>query len=614
MTYQLIGIAGEQKGSIWPVPETGLVFGRGKNCDVVIADPAVSRRHCRILRGTNQEVRIEDLGSQHPALVNGYPLLHGQLHPKDEIAIGTEVFLVAAALGPVADVQNAQPKAQTASWPDLVSRLALETPEGGRTIQPRTLKDLLALYEMTQRFGSASTGRELMARLIECLSERFAPDRQWVARVHRDCDMSFCPTPRSLEDPAAGAPRELMCTCLEERRSMLAPRSRQNRAHAKSGTVLAAPVLFNEYPLGVVAVENTAPGAYCEADLHMLTMVAGVLAPFVHAVETTEQLRRDYAHLRARTGDSLTLVGRSRGIRHVRGEIAKAGRSPLHVLILGETGTGKELVARSIHAASARCRMPLVVVNCAAIPRDLFESQLFGHEKGAFTGAESARPGLLAQAHGGTLFLDEVADLSLDNQARILRTIETGAYRRVGAETESYADFRVLAATNKDLHAAVANGAFRSDLYHRLNGFEIHVPPLRKHPSDIPRLAEHFFQIGRGLAKRPLKGISEEAMKHLTSHAWPGNVRELRNVIMRAIGTTTHETVQLRDVKQPEAVAAGPVESEEIPLSLAAAEKRHIAAALQYCNGDIRAAAQLLEVSRSTLYRKIAAYGLRRNR
>jgi DNA-binding NtrC family response regulator len=249
-----------------------------------------------------------------------------------------------------------------------------------------------------------------------------------------------------------------------------------------------------------------------------------------------------------------------------------------------------------------------VTVNCAAIPRELFEGELFGHEKGAYTGAHDARPGLVSCAHGGTLFLDEVGDLSLENQARILRVVEYGVFRAVGASTETRVNLRVVAATNRDIEAAIKSGGFRVDLYHRLNGFEIHIPPLRERASDIAPLAEHFFQIGKGEAKRTLAGIAPEALDHLRSRPWPGNVRELRNCILRAIATARHDAIALGDVL--DRVPRGPVGPVQPSLSLVEAEKTHIGATLRKCNGNIREAAKILQVSPSTLYRKITQYGI----
>lgn len=609
--YQLVGISGTHKGHSWPVDEQGVLLGRGAGCDVMVADPAVSRRHCRITLDGGC-VRIEDLGSRHPALVNGHPLKSGVLYPKDVVAIGPEVFLVVVECDASDTGFAPQSTPRTATWTRMRPHraAAASTPEDdGR---PHTLDDLVIWYEMARALGRARTLDSLAAVVTEWLVKRFAPRARWVARIDRKGGMHFWTGENEEAQPVTSAPREIMTACLDSGEGLLAPCARIIEGEEVRALVMAAPVLFDECRLGVLAVETHPPAIYTESDLQMFLLMAANVAPYVYVVETAERMRRDFERLRTNGDDSIEIVGESRSIAHLRAETRKAGRSSLHVLICGESGVGKELVARGIHAASDRSTKPLVVMNCAAIPRDLVESQLFGHTKGAFTGAVEARPGLLAQAHGGMLFLDEVGDLSLDNQARLLRVIEAGTYLPVGAHTETYADFRVIAATNKDLPAAIDAGLFRRDLYYRLNGFEIHVPPLHEHPSDIPLLANHFFEKGKHLAKRPLTGISAEAIAYLCKRNWPGNVRELRNVIIRGISVAEGAGLQLRDVMiehiQPLAVPepAG-------MHSLDQAVKHHIEAALRHCRGDVGAAAKLLEISRSALYRKMAEFGISRH-
>jgi DNA-binding NtrC family response regulator len=266
-------------------------------------------------------------------------------------------------------------------------------------------------------------------------------------------------------------------------------------------------------------------------------------------------------------------------------------------------------VARSVHEQSPRASGPFVAVNCAAIPSTLFESELFGHEQGAFTDAARPRKGLMEQAHGGTLFLDEIGDLSIENQARILRAIEQGTFRRLGAQQETHVDIRVVAATNEDLPSAIEAGAFRLDLFHRLNGFQITVPPLRERPADIPLLAEHFLRLGLAQAKLPIKGFAPDAIEYLQSRMWPGNVRELRNCIERAIARAESDVIGTKDLYSSGAAARSePPDSDS--LTLAQMERNHIARILRDHGGNVSAAARTLRIHRNTLYNKIAQYGL----
>ncbi|MBI2425332.1 MAG: sigma 54-dependent Fis family transcriptional regulator [Candidatus Hydrogenedentes bacterium] len=317
------------------------------------------------------------------------------------------------------------------------------------------------------------------------------------------------------------------------------------------------------------------------------------------------------ATLGLRTGQGAPLLGKSRAMIEARALIRDMARTPLNILITGETGTGKEIAAQMLHEGSTRATGPLISVNCAAIPDHLFESEMFGHEKGAFTSADKKRRGRFALAHEGTLFLDEIGELSPENQARLLRVLERGVYHPVGAECESYADVRVIAATNRDLKRAIHDGRFRRDLYHRICAVEIELPPLRQRPSDIPLLAQHFFRDYGTRNKHHRLGISPEAMERLIHTPWPGNVRELRNAIERATALAKGDWITPQDLnflnhaQRPGEDPMGPAF-----LPLAEVERQHIVKVLDACGFNISAAAKVLRVHRNTLHNKIAEYGI----
>jgi DNA-binding NtrC family response regulator len=281
-------------------------------------------------------------------------------------------------------------------------------------------------------------------------------------------------------------------------------------------------------------------------------------------------------------------------------------RSKVAVLIEGESGTGKELLARLIHDASPRAAQPFVQVNCAAFSETLIESELFGHEKGAFTGAESARPGRFELAHGSTMLLDEIGEMPLRLQAKLLRVLEEERFERLGGTRALQVDVRVLATTNRDLQAEVARGQFRGDLYYRLNGVRFVVPPLRHRREEIPRLAEHFFQRFRGESRVPLRGLSARALELLTTHSWPGNVRQLRNVIHRACLLARGVEIQPADLPPTEEGTAQPGTLEG--MTLAEIERRVILTTLRSLNGNKTAAAARLGVTPRTLLNKLKKY------
>ncbi len=302
------------------------------------------------------------------------------------------------------------------------------------------------------------------------------------------------------------------------------------------------------------------------------------------------------------------MVGESPAMRKVAQLIGHVAPTDATVLIVGESGTGKELIARAIHANSARRYHPIVPVNCGAIPESLLESELFGHEKGAFTGASQRRRGKIEMADGGTLFLDEVGMIAPKMQVELLRVLEEKQFMRVGGQETVHADFRVVCATNEDLLKAVREGRFREDFFYRINVFTIEAPPLRDRREDIPLLANHFVQRFAHQMDRHVTEISPAAMRRLSEHQWPGNVRELCNAIERAMVVGSPPAIQAEDLPfpTPRAAPAPPGESlEEI-------EKRHVAGVLERTGWNITQAAAILRVDRVTVYNKIRKFGLAR--
>jgi DNA-binding NtrC family response regulator len=317
------------------------------------------------------------------------------------------------------------------------------------------------------------------------------------------------------------------------------------------------------------------------------------------------------------------MVGESPAMRRLREEIGKVAPTNGRVLILGESGTGKELIAQELHRQSARARGPFVKVNCAAIPAELIESELFGHEKGSFSGAGARRRGQFEVAHGGTLFLDEVGDMSLSAQAKALRALQTGEITRVGGERSITVDVRVVAATNQDLEAMVREGSFREDLYFRLNVVPLRAPALRERLEDVPRLAERFFQLAtreNGLRPKP---VDQAVFARLAQHRWPGNVRELRNLCERMV-IMSGDRITLADVPeqvgpraaapQPAAGAADLSQYGEVPLKdlRDLVERDYILKKLEEHDWNITQAAQALGVERTNLHKKIKQHGLSR--
>ena len=374
-------------------------------------------------------------------------------------------------------------------------------------------------------------------------------------------------------------------------------------------------IMMSAYGALETAVEAMRRGAYdyiskpFNADEVLLTL---------RKAEEREQLRREVARLKREVGEVEGfegVVGTSAAMREVMELAMRVAPFPSTVLLTGESGSGKEAVARAIHRASPRRERGFVAVNCGAIPENLLESELFGHEKGAFTGADRAREGVFEEADGGTLFLDEIGELSVQLQVKLLRVLQERVIRRVGGNGERPVDVRVLAATARDLVEQVKAGKFRDDLYYRINVVQVHIPPLRTRPEDIPLLAEHFLRRHAERLQVPTPGLPRPLLPVLAAYSWPGNVRELENVLERALILSGGEIgvdhlpphvrsgKQLFDVRDDEGDLS-------VKRRLPALEKTLIARALERCNGNRTRAAELLDLSVRALSYKIHDYGL----
>jgi len=333
------------------------------------------------------------------------------------------------------------------------------------------------------------------------------------------------------------------------------------------------------------------------------------------ALEQSEVLREVTLLRRQLDGTQAmgTLIGASAPMQEIYKTIGQAATTSAPVLISGESGTGKELAARTIHSLSVRGKGPFVAINCGAIPETLLESELFGHERGAFTGAVERRAGYFELADGGTLFLDEIAEMSAALQAKYLRVLQDGVVRRLGGRAELKVDVRIIAATNRDPREAIKQGAFREDLYYRLNVFSFTMPPLRVRKGDIPLLAEAFVTEFAGKYDRAAKGLSTEALETLARHSWPGNVRELRNCLERAVvGSTGSELtgalLPLDLPPLPEAAGASASVPSPPPLSLDEAERLHILRTLAALGSNKTRTAESLGISLKTLHNKLRRY------
>ena len=368
-------------------------------------------------------------------------------------------------------------------------------------------------------------------------------------------------------------------------------------------------IIITAYASVESAVEAMHSGAY---DYLSKPFDPDYLALMVRNIIERKKLKEETVSLKKTIDGVYTskeIIGESAGIQKMMEDIRAVADTGSTVLIRGESGTGKELVARAIHANSKRRYAPIVTINCGALPESILESELFGHEKGAFTGAQYARKGKFEMADGGTIFLDEIGNISPKIQMELLRVLEDKKFFRLGGSKEIKADFRTIAATNKDLEVAMERGEFRNDLFYRLNVFVIEIPPLRERKIDIRRLAQHFLNVFTSQMNKPITKISPAAMKLLEDYDWPGNVRELENAIERAVVVCKGREIQAPDFPffhaRPEEEAAGDD-------SLEALQRKHIRKVLEQTGWNISKAALVLQIDRVTLYNKINKYGLKK--
>ena len=380
--------------------------------------------------------------------------------------------------------------------------------------------------------------------------------------------------------------------------------------HENLPVIVVAPAATLESAVGSIRA-----GAYDYVARPLkLEAVAITVARAIQHRSLTRELRRLRVAVREARGLD-DLIGSSAPMRELYELIEQVAHSDVSVLVMGETGTGKELVARALHKLSRRRTRPFVAINCAAMPEALLETELFGHVRGAFTDARSARRGLFAQAHGGTLFLDEIGDMPLALQPKLLRALQDRRVRPVGSDTEVPFDVRIVSATNRDLESSVAEGGFRSDLYFRLNVVQADLPPLRSRGSDVLALAQHFLDVSAARADKDVQGLSDGAARKLMDYPWPGNVRELENCIERAVALTRSTEVEVKDLPprirtyaSTTVLVSAKDPSELVPMHVV--EERYIRRVMKAVRGNKTQAARLLGFDRKALYRKLQRYGI----
>ncbi len=608
MTWILVSKDGSRRGRHWELGAGPFVLGRALDCDIVIDDPSVSRRHCKLVI-EGDEVCLEDLGSSHRALLNGEAVHKAVIGAGDTLSLGASTFVVSRG-------QHDGDRFAAENTDDVTLDLFGATAHDSVVIdgRPQSNVELVHLFKLGRSLSQSRTRAELDEVVATHLERTRGYDDIALALMGKTAA-----TPRWFPETAKtdALYPSIFEKTMERQSALLNPYRTTGEGRGRLAVVMAAPICVGGSCLGVLFARTTPrTPVFDETDLNQLLSVAQVIAPYYQTLDEMATLEETVADLDEQAGERGPLLGKSRALSKVRGLIRDVARTRLNVLITGETGTGKELAAQMIHRGSDRADGPYVAVNCAAIPDHLFESEMFGHERGAFTGADKKRQGRFPLADGGTLFLDEIGELSPENQARLLRVLEAGVFHAVGAEEESHADVRVVAATNRDLKRAIRDGRFRRDLFHRICTVEIALPALRQRPSDIPLLAQHFASELAPDTKGPRPQLTEDALAYLQALPWSGNVRELRNAIERATALakapqiTPHDFTFLNNLLQNDPDDAPPVFPHQRLAPLAEIERNHITHVLEQCNYNVSKAARVLGIHRNTLHNKIAEYGI----
>jgi Nif-specific regulatory protein len=622
---RLEAVSGPLEGRTFPLTEDEVSIGREPCNQISLLDSLVSRRHC-LIRKDGQGFLIQDLDSRNSTFVNNLPVKDRLLADGDQIRVGKSI-LVFQGLPKQLSSDNAAVQLDSAATPGGPTMILRKQdaiylqPSQVRSLDAteRTVRDLNVLLNFSKRLNQVHGLAALQQKVLEAILEISSADRAailltedgtegfasvigWDRRLgpNQHIQVSQTILDQVIEENVA-----VLCSdvpsdeTFREAESLLSP-----QVHS----VLAVPLEVQDKRLGALYLDATSQSARFDSELlQLVTALGNVAALAIENARHLERLGDENRRLQEELNIQHSMVGESQRMRAVYQFVSRVAARESTVLIQGESGTGKELVARAIHSNSTRADRPFVAINCAAIVETLLESELFGHEKGAFTGAVGQKKGKLETAEGGTVFLDEVGELAAPLQAKLLRVLQEREFERVGSTRPIKLDIRLITATNVDLNEASRTGKFRQDLYYRLNVVSIEVPPLRDRPEDIPLLAAYFTARYSEKVNRRVAGISPKARACLLRYAWPGNVRELENAIERAVVLGSTELILPEDlpdsILEETASAGEPVTA--LHDGIREAKKKIIEQAIEQADGNYTEAAGILGVHPNHLFRLI---------
>jgi Nif-specific regulatory protein len=616
MSPRLAAISGKLKGGIFAVDEEAMVIGRETAAHLCIADASVSRRHSKIEKKDDGFV-ITDLDSLNGTFVNDVPVKSRVLDHGDRVRIGDSQFLFLTHEG------DAMSKSSDVTLDEA-------TVISGSTVQFRfdhainlMARDLSALMKVSTTINSIRGLDDLLERLLELLFDVVPAERGAILLTNDgsfETSLIFGLDRVQGKNQAVKVSRTIVQQVLRDGVALLANDGAAKSTHAseslaltRAHSVMCVPLLIFERKLGVLYLDTTrARDQFNRDHLQLVAAIAGISAVAIENARQFQWLETENERLLSDVNIEHNMIGESPAMQRVYHFISKVAPTDATVLINGESGTGKELAARAIHRNSKRAQKPFMAVNCAALNESLLETELFGHEKGSFTGALAQKKGRLEIADGGTIFLDEIGELTPALQVKLLRVLQEREFERVGGTVTINVDLRVIAATNKNLEEAIEAGQFRQDLYYRLNVVSLEMPALRDRREDIMLLANYFADKYGARCNRKLRGFAPETRACLTTYDWPGNVRELENTIERAVVLGTTDLVLAEDL--PETMLERQVNVTNpatYHTAVAQAKKAIILNAMDQTQGNFNDAAKLLGVHPNYLHRLARNLNLR---
>jgi transcriptional regulator with GAF, ATPase, and Fis domain len=630
---RLEAVSGPLKGKVFSLAAGELSIGRDPSNEISLLDSLVSRRHC-IIRKEAEAFRLLDLESRNNTFVSGVPIRERVLVPGDQIRVGNSVLVFQVPGGE----SSTDASFQLDATPAPGAATVILRKEDALYLQPRrpeslpatarTVRDLNVLLDFSRTLNSVRGLAALQEKALEAVLEAVPADQAAILLTEDGVDgfSSIMGRDRRLgANQPIRASQTILNRVLKESLAVLSSdvqsddsyREAESLLERRVHSVLAVPLEVRGKVHGVMYLEASSPGSRFDSDLlQVATTLGNITALAIENARHLERLDGENRRLHEELNIHHSMVGESKAMREVYEFVSRVAGRDSTVLVSGESGTGKELVARAVHMNSPRVDKPFVAINCAAITETLLESELFGHERGAFTGAVAQKKGKLEVAEGGTIFLDEIGELALAMQAKLLRVLQEREFERVGGTRPIKLDVRLIAATNRDLKEASRTGTFRSDLYYRLNVVSLQMPALRERREDIPLLAAFFAAQHGEKVKRRVAGIAPEAQSCLARYDWPGNVRELENAIERAVVLGSTEVILAEDLPDSilEETAASGQPVNALAEGIREAKKVLIERAIEQANGNYTEAAKILGVHANHLFRLIRTLNLKPKR